>query len=50
MVNLHGWLCNNIRGCLPGEIPCGLEASRLSQQIAAATERRRLLCNSRTGY
>ena len=36
--------------CLPCEIPCGLKVSRLSQQIAAATEKRRLLCNSRTGY
>ena len=30
--------------------PCGLKASRLSQQIAAATERRKLLCNRKTGY
>ena len=50
MVNLRGWLCNKMCGYLPGEIPCGLKASRLSQQIAAATERRRLLYNSRTGY
>ena len=29
-VNLRGWLCNKMSGCLPGEIPCGLKASRLS--------------------
>ena len=50
MVNLHAWPCNKMSQCLPVEIPCGLKVSRLSQQIAAATERRRLLCNSRTGY
>ena len=36
MVNLRGWRCNKTSGCLSGEIPCGLKASMLSQQTAAA--------------
>ena len=32
-VNLRGWLCNKISGCLPGEIPCGLKASRLINRL-----------------
>ena len=48
-VKLHGWLCNKISGFMPGEIPCGMKASRLSQQIVAATNKEIAMQYS-TGY